>query len=230
MVFPLDAQDLTHAALRDFLAMGAEIVWDTDRSLVLRRGGLYYGAGDCGECPEFRKSLMALCLDAAAAERMAEAGDFDDVTPVVQYVYTGPMPAERARDFTLRVLTEKDVPFLVANYHHPSATVKHLTERVTEGLMLGAFRDGQGLGFAGLHEEGALGMLEILPEYRRQGIASALVLSLTRRLLERGRVPYCHVYPSNTVSAALHESLGFTAAPRQVVWLCKHDAYTESRL
>ncbi len=230
MRFFLDPADLHLASLRDFLAMGAETVYDSETALVLHAHGIYYGAGDCDECEEYRNSLMALCVDSAATERMVAAGDFDDVTPVFQYVYNGVLPEEQRGNFEFRALTEAYVPFLVEHYSHPSATIRHMSERVHDGWMLGAFRGEQCMGFAGLHEEGAIGMLNILPEYRRQGLATALLLELVRRLMLAGRVPYTHVYSSNVVSMALQEKLGFVRAEHAVTWLCKHDAYTNSRL
>lgn len=230
MLFSLPVDDLRLAALRDFLAMGAEVVFDREEALVLHHAGVFYGAGACDECEEFRASLMSLCVDEAATERLIRAGLFDDVTAVWQYVYQGESCEEYGGDLALRILGEDAVPFLVAHYDHPSATPKHMRERVRDGLMLGAFRDDQCLGFAGLHEEGAIGMLTVLPEYRRQGVATALVLELVRRLLERQRVPYTHVHINNEVSMALQEKLGFVRAEKPVTWLCKHDAYTDTRL
>ncbi len=230
MHFKLDPSDLAHAALRDFLLLGAETVMDTPRTLALRHEGIYYGAGACDECEEFSRALMALSVDNAATKRMVEAGLFDDVTPVWQYVYTAGLPREHTGCFTLSVLTEEDVPFLVQHYEHPSATVKHMTERVEKGLMLGAFLHGSCMGFAGLHEEGAIGMLHVLEEYRHQGVATALLSELVRRLLLMGRIPYTHVYPDNHVSMALQEKLGFVRSPETVTWLCKHEAYINERL
>ena len=230
MHFSLDPSDLCLAALRDFLTMGAETVYDTAEALVLHREGLYYGAGRCDECGAYRDSLMSLCVDSAAAERLTSAGFFDDVTPVWQYVYQGNLPPERENEFTILTLGRESVPFLVEHYDHPSATVKHMTERVDTGWMLGAFRGGRCMGFAGLHEEGAIGMLTVLPEYRRQGVATALVMELVRRLMTAGRIPYTHVYPTNATSMAMQEKLGFVRSSHTVTWLCKHNAYTDSRL
>ena len=229
MQFSLPTDDLRLAALRDFLVMGAEPVYDREDALVLHHAGIYYGAGACDKSEEYRASLMSLCVDEGAAERLIRDGLFDDVTPVWQYVYRGE-PPKRQSSFDIRILTEDAVPFLVAHYDHPSATVKHMRERVRDGLMLGTFRDGQCMGFAGLHEEGAIGMLTVLPEYRRQGVATALMLELVQRLLDMDRVPYTHVRTSNAVSMALQEKLGFVRAEKPVIWLCKHDAYTDTRL
>ena len=230
MHFFLDPGDLSLASLRDFLSMGAQVVYDSESALVLRREGIYYGAGACDVCGEYRASLMSLCVDASAAERLVNDGLFDDVTPVRQYVYCGEKPCEYRGELDIRILAEDSVPFLAEHYDHPSATLKHMTERVNRGLMLGAFYCGSCVGFAGLHEEGAMGMLTVLPAYRRQGVATALMRELIRRLLEDGRIPYTHVHTDNVQSMKLHEKLGFVPAEEPVIWLCKHDAYTDSRL
>ena len=75
-----------------------------------------------------------------------------------------------------------------------------------------------------------MGMLTVLPAFRRQGVATALMRELIRRLLESGRIPYTHVHTDNGQSMRLHEKLGFVRAENTVTWLCKHDAYTDSRL
>lgn len=40
-------------------------------------------------------------------------------------------------------------------------------------------------------------MLEVVPEFRRRGIAQALEAALIRLHLERGWLPYCFVAPDN---------------------------------
>lgn len=46
--------------------------------------------------------------------------------------------------------------------------------RLRAGVMLGAFLRDRPAGFIGLHEEGSMGMPEVLPEFRRMGVARAL--------------------------------------------------------
>ena len=42
----------------------------------------------------------------------------------------------------------------------------YVAERLAAGAMTGAFLDGVLAGFIGIHEEGSIGMLEVLPAYR----------------------------------------------------------------
>lgn len=47
------------------------------------------------------------------------------------------------------------------------------------------------------------------PDARGRGLARALSLAVTARILERGETPYLHAYATNTPAIALYESLGF---------------------
>jgi len=54
--------------------------------------------------------------------------------------------------------------------------------------------------------------IDVLPEYRRQGIAAALVSGLAAEILQRGKVPfYCCAW-SNLPSARCAIKSGFTPA------------------
>ena len=55
-----------------------------------------------------------------------------------------------------------------------------------------------------------MGMLEVLPQFRRRGLAEVLEAALIAQQLERGRFPYCHVRHGNAASEALQKKLGLT--------------------
>lgn len=230
MKYVLDPKDPKNAPALNLLKCGAAIREDAEDRLVLELSGLFVGAGraDRSEC--FVNALMALCLDAEPAEELYAAGRFESMFACTQYAYLNDsVPVDVPENVTLRSLTEEDVPFLCAHYHHPSATPRHMRERVA-ACMIGAFIGGKCAGFAGIHEEDAIGMLEVLPEYRRHGIAKALTAELIRFQLERGHIPYTQVRLGNNVSMHLQESLGFTAAENRVCWLCKDSLYRARNL
>lgn len=91
--------------------------------------------------------------------------------------------------------------------------------RLGSGDFLGAFVGGSLAGFIGTHDEGSMGMLEVLPEYRRRGIAAQLETELANRLLARGRVPFAQIEARNAASLALHRKLGFDLSEEKVYWL-----------
>ena len=52
------------------------------------------------------------------------------------------------------------------------------------------------------------------PEFRGQGLASALVRRVVRGFVERGDTPFLHCYAANAGAIALYESLGFRIRAR----------------
>ena len=120
---------------------------------------------------------------------------------------------------TLRPLTMEDLPFVLENYHNPGAYESHIRGRIAEGMVAGQV-DGQLAGFAGVHQEGALGMLEVVPAFRRRGLAEALEAAVIGRVLEEGGFPYCHVRLGNTASESLQKKLGLVFDEgRTLCWL-----------
>ena len=64
-----------------------------------------------------------------------------------------------------------------------------------------------------------MGLLEVLPEYRRLGLARALEAAIIRQQVGRGRLPYGHVRTGNTASIALQKKMGMDFVERKVYWL-----------
>lgn len=117
----------------------------------------------------------------------------------------------------IRPLSEEHLDFLQANYRHEDS--EYLAWLLERRALFGAFRDGKLVGFIGKHAEGSMGLLEVLPAWRRQGVGERLERFLIARELEQGNLPYCHVFTDNHVSLALQRKLGLTLAEGSVIWL-----------
>lgn len=115
-------------------------------------------------------------------------------------------------------LDERHLPFIMAHYSHADDAAYH-RERLKSGVMYGAFLGRQLAGFIGLHAEGSIGMLEVLPEYRRKGIAYALEAFLVNRQLANGNVPFAQIVEGNDASLALHRKLNFSISEKLLCWL-----------
>ena len=89
---------------------------------------------------------------------------------------------------------------------------------VERGL-LGAFVDGAPAGFVGFHDEGSIGMLEVLPEYRRRGLGEALEAGAVRLALSRGQYAFGQVETENAASLALQKKVGLELSDRELFWL-----------
>lgn len=138
-------------------------------------------------------------------------------------------PCWQAGYFAKEPLPEPTLPFALVPlgpehldqvYGHYKLTGRdYLARRLAAGAMTGAFTaEGNLAGFMGTHEEGTLGLLEVLPGYRRQGVATLLQSHMTNLALQRGQIPYGQIFEGNAPSLALQRSLGFRCARGYLYW------------
>ena len=64
-----------------------------------------------------------------------------------------------------------------------------------------------------------MGLLEILPEYRRRGFGAELERFMINKMLADGLIPYCQFRTDNTASRSLQEKLGLCILPEKITWL-----------
>lgn len=79
------------------------------------------------------------------------------------------------------------------------------------------------MAFIGRHAEGSIGLLEVLPQYRRRGLATLLQSYMIGLELSRGRVPYGQVFDGNDASLALQQSLGMSRSMGPLYWAVRDD-------
>lgn len=94
----------------------------------------------------------------------------------------------------------------------------YIRERIEEG-MIGAWYQGELAGFMGTHEDGTMGLLEVLPQFRRLGIAKALESEMIRRLRAQGRRTYGNIFKDNALSLEVHLKMGTLLSEDPVYWL-----------
>ena len=102
----------------------------------------------------------------------------------------------------LRLLDRSWAPWLTAHYSHDFGGAAYM-ERAADRGIIGAFVEGRPAGFVGFHDEGSIGMLEVLPAYRRRGLGEILQRAAINLALERGRFPFGQVIDGNTASLEL---------------------------
>ena len=129
-----------------------------------------------------------------------------------------PVPPAPVPGVELRILDESHTDLMFEHYHMAPGR-DYVAERLAAGAMTGAFLDGVLAGFIGIHEEGSIGMLEVLPAYRRRGLGYALEAGAIRRALKEGASPYCQVIEGNTASMELQKKLGLEFSDGFVYWL-----------
>lgn len=114
--------------------------------------------------------------------------------------------------YELRVLTQADFPPL---YRPEWGNALCEKRKELDVLGVGAYDNGALVGFAACSADcetmWQIGV-DVLPEYRRQGVASAVTSKLTQEILDRGKVPfYCCAW-SNVKSARNAVRCGYRPA------------------
>lgn len=135
-----------------------------------------------------------------------------------QVAYLSKTPPEPLQTCEIRTLDARQLDFVAKHYSHISDR-GYLLDRLEAGVMHGAYVEGELAGFIGEHAEGSLGILEVLPAYRRRGIARALQAYMTQWTLAQGHIPFAQVEQGNTASLQLQRSLGYECSDGLVYWL-----------
>lgn len=161
-----------------------------------------------------------MCLRSEAAARAAMARWGLRLTMIChQAVWPGALPPDLPpSSFAVRPLSLDMAGRIEALYSHDIG-LPYIEARLRAGDMWGAF-DGDTLaGFAGIHAEGAMGMLEVLPDYRRRGMGLLLAAHLCRVQLLRGVTPFSQLTVDNHASRRLNLALGMKLCPGDIYWL-----------
>lgn len=111
-----------------------------------------------------------------------------------------------------------DLPIVQAHYDLIQDT-EELSYLINAGQLYGACVNDQLAGFVGIHVEGTLGLLTVLPEYRGQGLGLALERYLIRQELRRGHLPFCQIFDNNQRSLQLQEQVGMRLHPQPIWWI-----------
>ncbi len=190
------------------LPTGARLVMGPSRR-ELRRALACFGTGE---------RVVLVCGGRTLAREVARVTEGHARSCHV-VVWRGEAPAgDSSRD--IRVLTPAYAGLIREHYSHVEYLAPgELEAALASGAFLGGFDQGRLVGFVGEHAEGAMGVLEVLEDHRRQGWGSALAAAKVARTLELGQTPWAEVWPDNTASLALEKRMGFEVFPASQFWV-----------
>ncbi len=151
----------------------------------------------------------------------SKAFDLNGLNKCYQVIWEGgKLPLKGVCEIKKLAATEENIDF-VFNHYTLAYTKEHIAEEIASIGMLGAYLDGRLVGFIGRHDEMSMGLLEVLPECRRMGIATELESQLINEILDMGQVPYAHIICDNEKSLNMHRSKGFTFSEGFIYWIFK---------
>lgn len=103
-------------------------------------------------------------------------------------------------------------------YQH-SDDSQYIDDLIEKKHLWGLFDNNELAGFIGIHNEGSMGLLEVLPQYQRRGYAMMLESYLINYFLNQSWIPYCQVIEGNYPSLQLQNKLGLKISEKVSYWL-----------
>ncbi len=209
---------------------------------ALRRGDAKLLCAEDGGVLLFERKSGAYMLSAGspeAGERLLEAvgpaGLFvahqDFMVPILtqrfglnnkfdcrQAVYLGGEALPACDNTAISVLRRRHEG-TVLDHYRTTDDAPYIRNRIAGRQMFGAFVNGNLAGFIGVHSEGSMGFLEVLPEYRRMGLGAALESYLVNLHLQKGWTPFCQIFADNEPSLRLQRKLGLEVSEEHMYWL-----------
>ncbi len=217
--------DLRHTGFTEALRRGlGTIRYDGDEGLLLclEEAGIWEASApserDAARLAARADGVEALiALEESTARVFARRFGLKTFHRCHQVVYEGGKRLPLSGCCEIRPLTPDYAERLAAVYE-AMPDPDYFRGRMAAGLCFGAFADGRWAGFAGVHDEGTMGFLQVHPEFRRRGIGEELERFLIDLHLDRGWTPYGHVFFGNDASLSLQRKLGLSVCPEPVCW------------
>lgn len=123
-------------------------------------------------------------------------------------------------DFTFKMLDEQYLEIIKKHYSiEELCDDEYLLGRIKDGMM-GAFIDEKIVGFIGIHDNGAVGLLEVFPEYQGKHIATYLQCNYVNYLIDKkyeGTI-YTQTKENNEISIRIQKKLNFRKAEKLALW------------
>ncbi|MFA6939849.1 MAG: GNAT family N-acetyltransferase [Clostridiaceae bacterium] len=112
--------------------------------------------------------------------------------------------------FSMSPLKEKDDCFIYESSDYKDfLSLEYVTERIKNGISSCIRNDNTPIAWGMTQDDGAIGFLHVLPEYRRKGYGKEIVLDLIQKVRKKGKIPFVHIEENNQKSMNLIKSLGF---------------------
>ena len=136
-----------------------------------------------------------------------------------QILYREPFGVQIPEDTIVKELppTDENIDFVTSTYTLGFARedIKRLMQDFT---FYATYTNGELSGYIGRHDEGSIGLLEIMPKFRRKGLGAFLVDYSVKTLNERGDIAYCNIETSNEKSLNMHLKMNFKPSNKFVYW------------
>ena len=116
-------------------------------------------------------------------------------------------------------ISTEDIGFILSqSKYRQFLTARYLKERITKSISACIYEDNKMVAWGLTHDDGALGSLNVLDEYRGRKYGTEIVLSLINQSRALGKIPFAQIEETNEKAIRLVTKLGFVK-DRRVTWI-----------
>lgn len=116
-------------------------------------------------------------------------------------------------------LSVDDVQYIYDNYEYKKYTsLEYIAERIVKDISFGIIEDNKLAGWIMIHDDGAIGLLNVLPAFRKKGYGYELILAMIKEVRKIDKISFLHIEEDNIKSTNLALKIGFEK-DRRVHWL-----------
>lgn len=116
-------------------------------------------------------------------------------------------------------LTKDHIGFIISQSNYKQfLTPAYVEERISKSISAAIFKKDKLVAWGLTHDDGALGSLHVLDEYRKKGYGKEILISLIHQNRKLGRISFAQIEEKNVKATNLIEQLGFVK-DRKVSWV-----------
>ncbi|MCW3488538.1 GNAT family N-acetyltransferase [Dethiobacter alkaliphilus] len=183
---------------------------------------LYFSSSDMAELTSLTEQISSTdknfaCLESWMLPLFTEHRKVAWKMSTTQFLL--PEDVELSPESSAVALSPEDAPYIYQHLPYKDITsVKYIEERITQGESAGIYEQGRLVAWAATHDDGAMGLLQVLPQYRNRGYATEVLIGLIGKIRSAGKIPFGQIEGWNVKSLNLMAKLGFVPH-KDVHWL-----------
>jgi len=129
--------------------------------------------------------------------------------PLVQYYLPHNCKVPQA-EVQAGPLVKEDAKTIYENSDYKnSISLEYAEDQIRKGITAGVRVDGRLAAWGMTQDDGGMGFLHVLPEYRRKGYGYHVTLALIEAVRKIGKIPFAYIVSDNVKSINLISKLGF---------------------
>lgn len=160
--------------------------------------------------------MMEICQK-ELAEYAKERYQFGPLVECKQAVYMKQELPQYEKRLEIRKAEKEDLAFMLEHYDKLSAD--ELCQVICNRELYIGEHEGEKVGFIGIHLEGGMGILRVLPKYRRKGYGMELECFLIHDLRKKELEAFAQIQIEHQRTMELQQKIGMAISKESIYWL-----------